>query len=102
MTVDMKVEKVRGMNASLTNGAAGSGNPLSERDPGRLHITRRQMAFALALAVVAILATVFTVNSVTAAAQSFPAVVTASKVYDLNFTNNATVIGRVGEGGRAV
>jgi multidrug efflux pump subunit AcrA (membrane-fusion protein) len=91
MTVDIKVEKVRGMNASLTNGAAGSGNPLSERDPGRLHITRRQMAFALALAVVAILATVFTVSSVTAATQSFPAVVTASKVYDLNFTNNATV-----------
>jgi multidrug efflux pump subunit AcrA (membrane-fusion protein) len=100
MTVDTKVEKVRGMNASLTNGAAGSGNPLSERDPGRLHITRRQMAFALALAVVAILATVFTVNSVTAGAQSFPAVVTASKVYDLNFTNNAmvsAVLAKVGD-----
>ncbi|MGO8862837.1 MAG: HlyD family secretion protein [Acidimicrobiales bacterium] len=96
MTVDTKVEKVRGMNASLTNGSAaetesGKGNPLAERDPTRLHITRRQMAFALALSVAAVLATVFTVNSVTAAAQSFPAVVTTSKVYDLNFTNSGTV-----------
>ncbi len=66
-------------------------SPLAERDPGRLHITRRQMAFALALAVVAILATIFTVNSVKAGAQSFPAVVTTSKVYDLNFTNNGMV-----------
>ena len=49
------------------------------------------MAFALALAVLAILATIFTVNSVTAGAQSFPAVVTTSKVYDLNFTNNGMV-----------
>jgi multidrug efflux pump subunit AcrA (membrane-fusion protein) len=96
VTAELKVEKVRGMNASLTNGSgaeteSGKGNPLAERDPGRLHITRRQMAFALALAVAAVLATVFTVNSVTAGAQSFPAVVTTSKVYDLNFTNSATV-----------
>ena len=96
MTADTKVEKVRGMNASLTNGSVaetdtGKGNPLAERDPGRLHITRRQIAFALALSVVAALATVFTVNSVTAGAQSFPAAVTTSKVYDLNFTNNGTV-----------
>lgn len=93
MTVETtaKVEKVRGMNASLTDGGTSTGNPLSERDPGRLHITRRQMAFALALAVLAVLATIFTVNSVTAGAQSFPAVVTTSKVYDLNFTNNGMV-----------
>ncbi len=95
MTVNTKAEKVRGMNASLTNGSAesvsGKGNPLAERDPGRLHITRRQIAFAVALSVVAILATVFTVNSVTAGAQSFPAVVTTSKVYDLNFTSNGMV-----------
>ena len=83
------------MNASLMNGNSGEGSggasPLSERDPGRLHITRRQMVFALALCVVAILATIFTVNSVTAGAQSFPAVVTTSKVFDLNFTNNGMV-----------
>ena len=58
------------------------------------------MAFALALAVVAILATIFTVNSVTAGAQSFPAVVTASKVDDLNFTNNAMVSAVLVKGGR--
>lgn len=95
MTVDTKVEKVRGMNASLMNGnsseGSGGASPLSERVPGRLHITRRQMVFALALCVVAILATIFTVNSVTAGAQSFPAVVTTSKVFDLNFTNNGMV-----------
>lgn len=95
MTTDTKVEKVRGMNASLMNGSSdggsGGANPLSERDPGRLHITRRQIAFALALLVIGVLATVFTVNSVTAGAQTFPAVVTTSKVYDLNFTNNGTV-----------
>jgi HlyD family secretion protein len=97
MTVDTKTEKVRGMNASLTNGSgggngtSGGGNPLAERDPGRLHITRRQICFAVALTVMAVVATVLTVNSVTAAAQSFPATVTTSKVYDLNFTNSGTV-----------
>ena len=95
MSVDTKVEKVRGMNASLMNGnstgGSGGANPLSERDPGRLHITRRQMAFALGLSVLAILATIFTVNSVRAGAQSFPAVVSTSKVYDLNFANNGMV-----------
>ena len=81
------------MNASLMNGSSGSGgaSPLSERDPGRLHITRRQMAFAAALSVVAILAAIFTVNSVKAGAQSFPAVVSTSKVYDLNFTTDGIV-----------
>lgn len=93
MSVDTKVEKVRGMNASLMNGDATSvgASPLAERDPGRLHITRRQMAFAAALSVLAVLAAIFTVHSVEAGAKSFPAVVSTSKVYDLNFTNDGTV-----------
>ncbi len=93
MTVNTRAEKVRGMNASLMNGDSASvgGSPLSEREPGRLHITRRQMAFAAALSVVAVLAAIFTVNSIQAGAQSFPAVVSTSKVYDLNFTNDGMV-----------
>ena len=77
-------EKVRGMNASLATGNASPG-PLRERDPGRLHITRRQIAFAVVLAVVAVIAAIFTVNSVTSGQQAYAAVVTTSKVYDLNF-----------------
>ena len=85
-------EKVRGMNASLAegNGAARPG-PLRERDPGRLHITRRQIAFALVLAVAAVIAAIYTVNTVTAGQKAYAAVVTTSKVYDLNFANPGKV-----------
>ena len=101
MSADTKVEKVRGMNASLMNGNSESAgaNPLSERDPGRLHITRRQMAFAAALAVLAVLATVFTVNSVKAGAQAFPAVVSTSKIYDLHFREQRNGHCSPGQGG---
>jgi multidrug efflux pump subunit AcrA (membrane-fusion protein) len=95
VTTTGKVEKVRGTNASLINdskgNAEGGSNALSERDPSRLHITRRQMVLALGLAVVAIIATVYTVNAITSGDQSFPAVVTTSKLYDLNFPNTAKV-----------
>jgi multidrug efflux pump subunit AcrA (membrane-fusion protein) len=84
-----KVEKVRGMNASLS-GATG-GTALTERAPMRHHITRRQMAFGAILVVAAIIATVLTVDAATSGDASFPAVVTASKVYDLNFPNTGTV-----------
>ena len=81
-------EKVRGMNASLAEGNGGARpGPLRERDPGRLHITRRQIAFALVLAVAAVIAAIYTVNSVTAGRKAYAAVVTTSKVYDLNFAN---------------
>lgn len=85
-----KVEKVRGMNASLTT-ETGTGNPLSERDPGRLHITRRQVVFALGLAILVVVATIYTISSVSAGDQSFPAVVTTSKVFNLNFATTAKV-----------
>ncbi len=116
-----KTEKVRGMNASLSLPSAmavpppsalpppissrplvlpsANGHPplvapgpLSERDPGRLHITRRQIAFALALAVLAGVAAIFTVNAASSGDTSFPAVVSTSKVYDLNFSNTGKVV----------
>ena len=86
-----KIEKVRGMNASLAGTAEGTGNLLQERDPGRLHISRRQIAFALVLALIAAIAIVYTVNTVSSGSKSYPAVVTSSKVYDLNFANTAKV-----------
>jgi multidrug efflux pump subunit AcrA (membrane-fusion protein) len=84
-----KVEKVRGMNASL---ASSNGNSaLSERAPNPLHITRRQVAFALVLAVLGVIAAIYTVDSVTSGQRTFPAEVTTSKVYDLNFANTGLV-----------
>jgi multidrug efflux pump subunit AcrA (membrane-fusion protein) len=49
------------------------------------------MAFAFILAAVGVIAAIFTVNSVTAGAQTYSAVVTTSKVYDLNFPNTGQV-----------
>jgi multidrug efflux pump subunit AcrA (membrane-fusion protein) len=82
------VEKVRGMNAAL---ATSNGNALSERRPSPVHISRRQVAFALLLAVLGVIAAIYTVNAVTQSQQTFPAVVSASKVYDLNFANTGRV-----------
>jgi multidrug efflux pump subunit AcrA (membrane-fusion protein) len=114
-----KTEKVRGMNASLSmptdlsSEGAGSttdddqaspsgavharvgvidGPALSERDPGRLHISRRQLALAVVIAAVAVVAGIYTVDAATVGDQSFPAVVSTSKVYDLNFANTGTVV----------
>jgi multidrug efflux pump subunit AcrA (membrane-fusion protein) len=116
-----KTEKVRGMNASLSmptdlssegagsatdddqaspapNGAVHArvgvidGPALSERDPGRLHISRRQLALAVVIAAVAVVAGIYTVDAATVGDQSFPAVVSTSKVYDLNFANTGTVV----------
>ena len=115
-----KTEKVRGMNASLSmstpstaddtapasdGGDASSapvtgssrvgvidGPALSERDPGRLHISRRQLALALVIAALAAIASIYTVNAATAGDQSYPAVVSTSKVYDLNFANTGKVV----------
>ena len=87
-----KGEKIRGMNASLSDSLEGGG-ALSERDPGKLHITRRQIAFALVLAILGVIAAIYTVDSVTSGEKSYPAVVTTSKVYDLNFANNGGVTG---------
>jgi multidrug efflux pump subunit AcrA (membrane-fusion protein) len=86
-----KAEKVRGMNASLSTSSDGALGPLSERDPGRIHITRRQIVFGLVLVLLAAVATVLTVQSVTAGEASFPAVVSTSKTYDLNFADSAKV-----------
>ena len=86
-----KTEKVRGMNASLSTSSDGALGPLSERDPGRIHITRRQIVFGLVLVLLAAVATVLTVQSVTAGEASFPAVVSTSKTYDLNFADSAKV-----------
>ena len=83
-----KVEKVRGMNASL---AASNGNALSERAPSPVHITRRQIAFALVLAVLGVIAAIYTVDAITSGQRTFPAEVTTSKVYDLNFANTGLV-----------
>lgn len=66
--------------------------PLMERDPGRLHISRRQMALAIAIAVLALIAAIYTVRATTAGEQSFPAVVSTSKVFDLNFANTGKVV----------
>jgi multidrug efflux pump subunit AcrA (membrane-fusion protein) len=77
------------MNASLAGG--GSPGPLSERDPGRLHITRRQIAFAIVLAVLAVIAAIYTVDSISSGDQTYAGVVTTSKVYDLNFANQGKV-----------
>ncbi len=116
-----KTEKVRGMNASLSlsnavashepsssadevgtspspdNGSSSrvgviDGPALSERDPGRLHISRRQLALALVLAALAMVAAIYTVDAATAGDQTFPAVVSTSKVYDLNFANTGKVV----------
>ncbi len=85
-----KVEKVRGMNAAL---AAGSGpaTSLSEREAPRVHITRRQVALALVLAILGVIAAMYTVGAITSGQQTFPAVVTTSKVYDLNFASTGKV-----------
>jgi multidrug efflux pump subunit AcrA (membrane-fusion protein) len=116
-----KTEKVRGMNASLSmptdlssegpgpsapDGQASDspkagahsrvgvidGPALSERDPGRLHISRRQLALAVVIAALAVVAGIYTVDAATVGDQSFPAVVSTSKVYDLNFANTGTVV----------
>lgn len=84
-----KGEKVRGMNASLTE-APGSGG-LRERDPSRIHVTRRQIALAMVLAVLAVIAAIFTVSAVSSGASTYPAVVTTSKTYNLNFPANGQV-----------
>lgn len=90
-----KAEKVRGMNASLSaaanGGGGGGGGVLKERDPTRLHITRRQIALALVLALAGVIAAIYTVNAETAGAATYPAAVTSSKVYDLNFANSGKV-----------
>lgn len=83
-----KVAKVRGMNASLADGSTAA---LSERQPPRLHITRRQLAFTLLLAVVAALAAVYTVHEIAVGQQSYPASMTASRMYNLNFPNDGLV-----------
>lgn len=99
-------EKVRGMNASLTE-APGTGG-LRERDPGRIHVTRRQVAVALILAVLAVVAAIFTVNAITAGATTYPAVVTTSRTYDLNFPTDGEVthidvkVGQVVKAGQVV
>ena len=119
--VPRKTEKVRGMNASLSmptdlsSEAAGSsaddaktasgqktrtpsrvgvidGPALSERDPGRLHISRRQLALGVVIAALAVVAGIYTVDAATVGDQSFPAAVSTSKVYDLNFANTGTVV----------
>ena len=54
-----KVEKVRGMNASL---AGSDGSALSERAPNPVHITRRQIAFALILVILGLIAAIYTVD----------------------------------------
>ncbi|HMC38054.1 MAG TPA: hypothetical protein VKI19_00230, partial [Acidimicrobiales bacterium] len=77
-------EKVRGMNASLTT-ASGTVGGLREREPGRLHVTRRQIAFAVVLAVLAVVAAVLTFNSVSAGSAQYQGTVTTSQVYNLNF-----------------
>ena len=121
MAAPRKTEKVRGMNASLSmptdlssNGAASSedhhratsgtvpgamsrvgvidGPALSERDPGRLHVSRRQLALAVVIAALAVVAGIYTVDAATVGDQSYPAVVSTSKVYDLNFVNTGTVV----------
>ena len=121
MRTARKTEKVRGMNASLsmptdlsshepgsspdddpTSPAAKTGSTsrvgvidgpaLSERDPGRLHISRRQLALAVVIAALAVVAGIYTVDAATVGDQSFPAVVSTSKVYDLNFANTGTVV----------
>ncbi len=82
------------MNASLANGngnGIASPGPLRERDPSRLHITRRQIAFALVLAVGAAIAAIYTVSTVTAGQEAYAATVTTSKVYDLNFASPGEV-----------
>ena len=68
------------------------GPALSERDPGRLHISRRQLALAVVIAALAVVAGIYTVDAATVGDQSFPAVVSTSKVYDLNFANTGTVV----------
>ena len=68
------------------------GPALSERDPGRLHISRRQLALAVVIAAVAVVAGIYTADAATVGDQSFPAVVSTSKVYDLNFANTGTVV----------
>jgi multidrug efflux pump subunit AcrA (membrane-fusion protein) len=83
-----KVEKVRGMNASL---AGSNGSALSERAPNPVHITRRQIAFALILVILGLIAAIYTVDAVTSGQRTFPAEVTTSKVYDLNFANTGLV-----------
>ncbi len=86
-----KAEKIRGMNASLVTSDDGALGPLSERDPGRMHISRRQIVFGLVLLLLAAVATVLTVQSITSGEASFPAVVSTSKTYDLNFADTAKV-----------
>lgn len=82
-------EKVRGMNASLI--LAAKPGPLMERPPDRRVGNRRRIAWAAILAVVGVIAGLYTVDAVNSAATAFPAVVTTSKVYDLNFAGSGKV-----------
>ncbi len=84
-----QAEKVRGMNASLI--LAAKPGPLAERPPDRRVGYRRRVAWAAILAVVGVIAGLYTLHAVNSAATSFPAVVTTSKVYDLNFAGTGKV-----------
>ena len=85
------VEKVRGMNAALTTNGDAPSRALTERDPARLHLGVRQLIVALLLAGLGVVAAIYTVHAVTAGDQTYPATVTSSQVYQLNFPNTGRV-----------
>ncbi len=90
-----KVEKVRGMNASLANDLDEmSGRPsraLKERDAPKMHIGTRQVVLAVVFAAAGVAAAVYTVDAVTAGPANFPAVSSSAAMYDLNFANPGLV-----------
>ena len=82
-------EKVRGMNASLT--PTSEVRPLSERSRGPLKLAEKRAVIGAVLATAAVAAVGLTVKSMGAASSSYPATVTASQVYDLNFPSAGKV-----------
>jgi len=80
-------EKVRGMNAALAAGGAG----LVESDRHPVHITRREVAFAVALTLTAIVVAIFTFGALRSSSDTFPAAVAPSTSVDLNFAGTGNV-----------
>lgn len=74
-------EKVRGMNAALRSGNGA----LREAERKPVHLTRRQVALALVVAVVGAGVAAYTIQEVRSSARTFPAIITSAQSADLNF-----------------
>ncbi|MBV9659578.1 MAG: hypothetical protein JO337_00310, partial [Acidimicrobiales bacterium] len=77
------------MNASLRSEAPAGG--LRERDPKPLRLSRRQLAVTAVLVAIAAIGGYYTISAIVAGPDSFPATVTSSDLFNLNFQSTGSV-----------